>query len=549
MAAFGALCLSLLPFAGAAGAATPTVGVYGAQGSGSGVLVTAGLQKSILGETPVQLGGPYTATEIGSLGDGFGGAVAAQVFPGPVAVGALGCDFRPLPPRPAPEPDGAQFNDFFEQIATPLNSIISGGLRTMWVQARYPKAGTCDEEDFGTFTPTENTLLTDGLGIPSLEEATGGQSKAITDRIGARQGDHRTTAGLGSGHAEVQSQSVALRQDPASPPIAKIGQVTTDNDARWTGDGVSHTVKVTAKNVRLFDGMLVIDKIVSEATTTSDGITGTAATKFTIGKAMLKAGGQEIEVAIDNEGIHVKGTPEEADQSQDLSHEDQINEAFTQAGITLKVMKGTEVVDGANGEASVGGLFLGVRTSLPNVPVPANVGPVPVASTLQGILGSLPKRCLSDFDEQLPGLCVGGNETIPTTCLTDLAPVPLPLCFGKGVLPGPGSGVAVSLSIASVTSQAAGGIVPPFDGGGGCVGALCGGGGGGTFIPGTPGIPAVPGTEGQTIGGGNGTAAAPVGPTGLLGLVARLPSGALAGIGAGFLVLAVGLQMRPSFRA
>lgn len=556
LAATGALCFVVLPFAGAARAALPMVSIYDARGSGSGLLVTAGLQKSVLGETPVELGGPFTYTEIGSLGDGFAGSVAAEVFPGTLAVGALGCDFRPLPGGPLPAgqfgplaPVAEAINGAFDTAGGGVNDVISGGTHAMWVQARYPASGSCKQDAFGSLTPTDNTLLSEGLGVPTLEEASNGESKPITDRISARQGDHRASVALGRGDAEVVSQSVTLRADPADAPIAKIGQVTTKNESRWTGDGVLHTVRVTTKNVELFDGMLTIDKIVSEATTTSDGLTGVADTDFTIGKATLKAGGQEIAVTIDNEGIRTVGAQgQDVKQDQDLSHEDQLNEAFTEAGITLRVMKPTEVVNGSNAEASVGGLFLGVRAAIPNVPIPASVGPVPVASTLQQILGSLPKRCLNEFDGQLPAICVGGEETVPTTCVADIAPVPLPFCFGKGVLPGPGSGVAVSLSIGQVSSLTGGSVVPAIDGG--CVGTACGGGGPTSqFFPGTPGTPGIPGIPPQSVAGGGGGGAPTGGPTGLLGLVARLPSGALAGAGAVFLVLAVGMQMRPSLRA
>src|ERR1041384_8175068 len=114
-AALGAACLLLAPTAFAAHADTPALPIYSATGVAQGLVTTFALRPSIL-DPLLQAGSNYASAAISSQGDGQAHSLAAQVYPGGIFVGFLGC------PSPLPA----------------------------WVQASYPTTGACPKDAHST---------------------------------------------------------------------------------------------------------------------------------------------------------------------------------------------------------------------------------------------------------------------------------------------------------------------------------------------------------------------------------------------------------------
>jgi hypothetical protein len=95
IAALGAACLLLAPFATTARAADTTLPIYQASGVAQGVITTFALVPSIF-DPLLEAGTNFTRTQISSQGGGQSGSLAAQVYPGSLVVGFLGCP-SPLP--------------------------------------------------------------------------------------------------------------------------------------------------------------------------------------------------------------------------------------------------------------------------------------------------------------------------------------------------------------------------------------------------------------------------------------------------------------------
>lgn len=500
-AALGVTCLALIAIP-SAGAQTTTLGIYDSTGLGSGIKFTAAIQPSLF-DPLVEGGFALSRTSITSQGQGLADSLAAQVFPGQLATGALGCEFRA---------SGGESEEF--------DNISSAAQRSLWVGAKHPPGAGCKAEDEATLTPTSSTLL-GGFGFPNLEEA--GLSQ-VTDHVSARQGDHRAEARLGQAKAMVRTSGLALRPDPAQPPVVSVGSVVSESQNVWDGAGVGHAARVTMNDVEIAGGMVRIGKLVALAATASDGAAGTPDATFTYADVTVNAGGTQRSATIDNEGVRV--TDPALGHKQRLSLSEKINDTLLGAGLEISVGEPTEISEGPTAEAAISGLVLTIRGKIPELPPLPSAGPVNPASVIGPILSQIPTRCLSEFDPSLPGLC-----------------------FGSGLIPSGGNVVTATIALGNASSLTGGSPTPVFEAG--C--PECPGGtgvGGSQFIAGTPGTPGVPGTPPQTIGGNGGAGGAGgAGPTNLVGLVARMPSALLAALGGVFLLLAVGMQMRPSLEA
>ena len=462
-AALGAVCLILAPMTVARAADTP-LPIYQATGISQGVLTTLTLRPSIF-DPLMEMGTSYTRTNITSEGSGLSHALAAQVYPGSLLVGFAGCGGSGIPG---------------------IGSTITKG----WVQANYPAGGGCQ-------TNAHTTLV----GLPS---------SPLTQIASITGGDLRAKALEGVGGASIETTRFVV-SGGAAAEVLSVGSMTTSSNATALGKSVQNVVTSTLKDISLLGGILKIGTLTSTSAASSDGTTGVAQGTLTFANATMLANGTRHEISIDNKGIHSDDPQLSRDQNLALS--EQINDLLAQAGITLAAATPANIIDGASGESSVGGLTIALDATVPSVSVPQEIAPV-----LAKIVNSIPTQCLSDFG------------------------IPAPICFGPGILPGIGSEARVTFTLGSTDAFAVGGLGLSLTTPSGC--STCTPSTGPITAPsiapiGGP-IPPQPLTSPPAVAGTQ--------QLRLFGLVARLPAVALLWGGLGLLVIALGFAYGPSLR-
>ncbi|MGZ4212228.1 MAG: hypothetical protein ACXVQV_03240 [Actinomycetota bacterium] len=462
-AALGVACLLLAPMASAA-RADSTLPIYQASGIAQGLLTTITLKPSVL-DPLIEVGTNYTNTTISSEGGGISHTLAAQAYPGSILVGFIGCgqDVR------------------------------------AWVQAAYPAGGGCKSSVHETLFSTTST------GNQQMDASL----KPLTSVTSSTLGDLRASAGEGTGDASIETHRFLLASDPTAP-ILSIGSMTTSTHSTAVGKTLQNIVTSTAKDVSLMGGVVKIASITSTSVASSDGTKGVAKGTLTFVGASVLASGTRHEISIDNTGIH--STESSLTREQNLALGEQITDLLAQAGIQLTAATPTKIVDGASGEASVGGLVISLDGTVPSVPIPQEIAPV-----LGQVINQIPTQCLSDFK------------------------IPAPICFGPGIVPGLGSEAKVTFTIGSTDAFAVGGLGFGFGPGtGGC--STCSTSPK-SVLPTTISAPPVGGSQPQPL---SQPALQP--RLRLFGLVARLPAIALLWGGATLLVFAVASAFGPSLR-
>jgi hypothetical protein len=468
--ALGAACIFLAPFAGSARADESPLPVFQATGVGQGLRTTFATVPSIFNPL-IEVGTNYTIASIDSQGGGQNNALAAQFYPGTLAVGALGCGGS-LPP---------QF--------LPLTNEL-------FVKASYPKAQGCD-------THASNTILSlpgNGTGNKQLD--------TLLQTLSMKTGDlHVATDPLQSSSSSA-TQGLTLAA-PAMSPLLSFGSLSVTGTAKAIGKSVQNVVTATAKNISIAAGAVTIGSMISTSTATSNGTVGDAQGTLTFADVKVQLGGSKYAASIDNTGVHVNQPGLSRDQNLGLTEE--ITEVLTHAGIMLNAASPTKIIDGASGEAAVGGLIVSIDASVPPVPIPPELAPV-----LAQVINKIPTQC-------------------------PLQQEGVPICFGPGVLPGPGSNGRLTFNIASTDAFAVGGLSIPGSFGGGIPNPTFGPPvSAPSVLPVTPGTGPQPLTQ-QPVTGTSG-------PLHLFGLIARLPAVALLWAGLGLLILAMGYAYGPSLR-
>jgi hypothetical protein len=469
-AALGAACLLLAPMSLSARADETPLPIYQASGLAQGIVTTFGLKPAII-DPLLQLGTNYTNSTISSGGGGQGHSLAAPIFPGTLIIGALGCP----DPIPSPFPDG-------------------------WVEASYPPTQTCPGEAHTTLTSFP--LQT---GNPDFDAAMNSFAQFTSLAVG----DMRAKANLGTAESSAQTEKYVLQGD-SNTPVISIADLKTTNEASGVGKTVQNASTVTAKSISLLGGLIDIGSLRSSSVASSDGTTGTAKGSLTFGDVTVMVNGERHEASIDNEGIHV--TDGDLSRQQNLGLTEEVKDLLANAGIELTAAKPANIIDGASGEASVGGLIINIDVTVPAVQIPDEIGGV-----IAQVINQIPTQCLGDFIPQAP------------------------VCFGPGVLPGPGTEGHLSLNIGSTDAFAVGGLGFTTPTIGGCT--TCGGG--------TPPTSTLPNFQNQPPSSAPPAAPPaqqPTGPLQLFGLVARLPAIVLLWLGVGLLLLAVASAFRPSLR-
>lgn len=503
-AGFGSAALLVLPFAGRAPADTSapqTLPIYALHGIGSGVELTLAPKPEVL-DPLVDVALMHVETAANAGGGGSATGFAGDVYPGAVVMGGAGC-------QPA-------FTHF--------------GI----AQSSYPPTSCSVKQEVGESAPM--TIPPNGTG-PFVLDA----------------GHAKTESHEAHTHATVTMNKLTLA--PASGLSILVDHMTIVGDSLATATTATQTVSVSTNGVHITTPALSLDitSMVSKAVSISDGTTGTTDTSFTIGDAIVTIAGQPHRVTIDNTGVHladlnapvppVNGVPLPSDVRQPLSQ--QLEEALAQSDLIIRGGTSSEITNGPSAESSIGGLLISFESGRPPaVPIPAPIAqpvpwpglsPIPLPSPLPTIDPSPQGWPVPQFQPICPGdIDLHGQTVIGKTGL----------CVGQGLVPVPPGDVLASVALggADASATAAGSLFPGACSTCGTTGGLFGGGTTGSALGG--------GTTGAfSTGGTTGSATGTIGNTGrLFGLVARLPSAALAGAGAALLVLAVGLAAGPSLR-
>ena len=350
-AALGAVCLILAPMTAARAADTP-LPIYQATGISQSVLTTLTLKPSIF-DPLMEMGTGYTKTSISSEGGGIAHSLAAQVYPGSLIVGFLGCGGSAIPQ---------------------IGGTVTGG----WIQANYPAGGGCS-------TSAHHTMV-------ALPDSPLSQIASING------GDLRASAGESSGGASIETARFNVSGGPAAQ-VLSIGSMTTSTNIVATSKIVQNVVTSTAKDINLLGGILKIGTLTSTSIATSDGTTGIGKGTLTFAGATITANGVEHAISIDNTGIHSEDS--RLSRAQNIGLSEQITDLLAQAGITLTAATPTKIIDGANAESSVGGLTISLDAAVPSVPIPQELAPI-----IGKIVNAIPTQCLSDFHIPAP-ICFG----------------------------------------------------------------------------------------------------------------------------------------------
>lgn len=350
-AALGAVCLILAPMVSAR-AADATLPIYQASGISQGVLTTLTLKPSIF-DPLMEMGAGYSRTTLTSEGGGLAHSLAAQVYPGSLIVGFLGCGGSAIPK-------------------------IGGTVTSGWVQASYPAGAGCKES-------VHNTLV----GLPDSQLS---QVATISG------GDLRATAGQDSASASIGTANFGVSAG-ATNQVLSIGSMTTKSAAKAVGKMVQNVVTSTAKDITLLGGIVEIGSLTSTSVASSNGTAGDAKGTLTFTGVSVLANGTRYSATIDNTGIHASDSRLSRDQNLSLS--EKIDDLLAHAGIDLIAATPTKIVDGASGESSVGGLTISLDATVPSVPVPTEV-----ATVLGPLVDQIPTQCLSDFKIPAP-ICFG----------------------------------------------------------------------------------------------------------------------------------------------
>jgi hypothetical protein len=378
-----------------------------------------------------------------------------------------------------------------------------GGIKG-WVEARYPPTKAC---------PGERSDFLTSFGIEQMESVTA---------------DMRVTAHLARGTSDLAASRLVIRPSESEPPILRVGSLSVDIDGARIGALVEQTSVVVAKDVHLLNDAVVIGAIISRARTTTDGIAGTAEASVTFADVEVTVSGEHHEAVVDEEGIRVDDPDLSNDQAISLS--ETINDALLQAGISISSAAPVEITEGAAAEASAGGLTIALSGTVPAVPVPREV-----AQVLAPVIEQIPTRCVREITH--------GDDAIPNPP----PPFPeVPLCFGAGVLPGPGSQLVATVNIANASSFSVASAAPtfpappPFNPPSFTPPTGVGPGG---FTPPATSFPPVAGEQGTSVNPPAPTVNAPV-----VGLVSKIPDWSLALAGGLMLAFAFGLMVAPSLR-
>lgn len=400
----GVASFMLLPFVGRAGAQTTVIDAYEASGSARAVQLEIALRPSIF-DPLVQVAVPFARTQIASLGQGSGIALASQVFPGDLVVGALTCNPQ----------------------ARPLLTAIGTA------QAAYPP-----------------------------DECKPASESARPLRLTAIPPEGEPMVDPGPSHASsklYEATATATSGRLSLPGVIEIRSLETKSASVRTDKQVVHESRVVAKGIRIAD-VLLIESIVSTAPITSDGVEATAEPLFQIGRVQAILGGKTYEASIDQKGVHLIVPDAEGVPSLEQSLSQALQYQLGKAGIAKVFVGATQTLtDGPSAETSIGGLQLTLGGAISGVPIPTEVREVFGQIQNDIVPPDLQKpRCPLDDPE---------TEDVTPPCVNPIAVIPLEGSEMAGTISIAGASAKAFgfPSVAGDPLPGDGGVFPPPPGG------------------------------------------------------------------------------------
>lgn len=419
-------------------------------------------------------------------------------------------------------------------VRTEMNTIpVSDAIASLlWpgdlVHATFGEGGSANSQGAPAYPFTVQATYPDK---PSREKVLAGLFPLKMAGLTAEGGQMRSQAELSDNSASATIADVSL-QPPGSPRLVAVDAIRTAADAVVQGNRVAQVATARLEGIDLLEGMIHVTSLESVARIVSDGrsvIERQATT--TIGRVQVTFGDDVHAAVIDGKGIRI----EDPDNPQSL------NQALTavlqytlsRAGITVAALGSTVTENESAGQAFAGGLLVDFHTG------PCEACPALLRAIPREIAGPVADAVAELENQGAPLLCVvrqNINGQLP--------------CLSSGLVPSTGNSFEGTLALGSTAATASAAGAPSFDAGGGAVGGDFGGGftGAPTTAVFGESFTAPPPAGGAVTPPQIAQPGAPQAPAQLFGLVSEIPSGALVGVGAAFLLLAVGLVVAPSYR-
>ena len=163
---------------------------------------------------------------------------------------------------------------------------------------------------------------------------------------------------------ESETGAATTTQSAPAGPAVEVGSLRSSTTSRVEAGRTVATATATATDIVMAAGVLRIDSVVTKATATSDGVEGTVEGKTVVsGITVANSGGQ-----VGSDGITVGGQPVPVPVNTAP-----IEDALSRAGITMRVAKPVDKVEGANASRTMGGLVVTFAPGTAGVPSQTSV--------------------------------------------------------------------------------------------------------------------------------------------------------------------------------
>lgn len=173
---------------------------------------------------------------------------------------------------------------------------------------------------------------------------------------------------------DLASDATTITMGIELPAVMSSDSLRTFASSRVEGGLAIGEAVSTMKGVRLLNGLITIESLVTRAKATSDGTVGKVSGRTTV--TGLRINGQEM--VIDDAGFRAPGgSGPGSTAANQLSQQ-----ALGQAGVTLLLAGPSDVVEGNSASRSIGGLLIGLDSN--RFTPYANQMPEPLRSAIKG---------------------------------------------------------------------------------------------------------------------------------------------------------------------
>jgi hypothetical protein len=350
-------------------------------------------QNLVEGDVPIA----RTNVQSGPVVDSIG----APYYPGDLLGNLGGLESEFLPPGLGP----FGFCPIGSTPSPPTCTFPVAGNYPFMARAEYPaNSAYGTSSSFGANAPAGSPALPTGFAGTANAGQTGGNAKGtVTDLV----------VGPGAG--------------PGGADLLKVASEQATDAVSIGASAVTATASTVVKTIDVV-GMIDISEIDSEATSASDGATGTPAASLHIGQVTVS--GQPA--YIDNQGVHVSGNAVSVPGAPTVAQlQSSLNATLAQDGISIRLLDPQQTTNGAEGIANSGGLVISVSHDF-NVPF-VNPGQVtnPITSNVPNSPTITPCIPTQDVGQiPIPGLqgqTLLGNVCLPAGTYTAVTSITLGL--------------------------------------------------------------------------------------------------------------------------